>query len=75
MVSCGLCYDFERSLAIMLFPKNFLQLPKVPDISTTNFQNKIIQICGDQIINVLLKRINDCEYFSVKVDETTDISA
>ena len=37
-------------------------------------QNEIIHICGDQILEVLLKKINDSCYFSVLADETTDIS-
>ena len=59
--------DVAVSEKILTAPKNARYLHY-------EIQNEIIHICGDQIINVLLKQINDSEYFSVLADETTDIS-
>ena len=54
--------------------EKILTAPKNARYLHYEIQNEIIHILGDQIINVLLKRINDSEYFSVLADETTDIS-
>jgi len=37
-------------------------------------QNVIINSCGDLILKILVKEINDSVYFSVLADETTNVS-
>ena len=73
MATCALCYDFERTLVMVVSEKIFTA-PKNARYLHHEIQNEIIHICGDQILEVLLKRINDSCYFSVLANETTDIS-
>ena len=54
--------------------EKILTAPKDARYLHYEIQSEIIHICGNQIINVLLRRIIDSEYFSVLADETTDIS-
>lgn len=37
-------------------------------------QNDLIQVCGDQIREVILERVKKAKYYSVVFDETTDVS-
>ena len=36
-------------------------------------QNEIIELCGDEIRNKVVSKINQAEYFAVLADETSDI--
>lgn len=40
---------------------------------TPQIQNEIIIVCGDVILNKIVKHVNESGCFSVLVDETTDI--
>lgn len=37
-------------------------------------QNEIIECCGEEILETILQRVNNCQFYSVIFDETTDIS-
>jgi len=37
-------------------------------------QNELITCCGEEILSIILKRVEDSRYFSILFDETTDVS-
>lgn len=55
--------------------KQFLENPKLGASYVSNrAQNELIECCGEEILNSLLKKVKENKFFSIIFDETTDIS-
>lgn len=56
------------------YMKSYLETDSKNKYISNRTQNEIIDTCGDIILNKIVKIVNESGFFSVLVDETTDIS-
>lgn len=56
------------------FMKSYLETDSKNKYISNRTQNEIIETCGNIILQKIVKNINESGFFSVLVDETTDVS-
>lgn len=54
--------------------KSYLETDSKNKYISNRTQNEIIDTCGNVILNKIVKKVNESGFFSVLVDETTDVS-
>jgi len=56
------------------YMKSYLETESKNKYISNRTQNEIIETCGDIILKKIVKNVNESGFFSVLVDETTDVS-
>jgi uncharacterized protein (UPF0305 family) len=56
------------------YMKSYLETESKNKYISNRTQNEIIETCGDIILKKIVKIVNESGFFSVLVDETTDVS-
>lgn len=56
------------------YMKSYLETQSKNKYISNRTQNEIIETCGDIILKKIVKIVNESGFFSVLVDETTDVS-
>lgn len=54
--------------------KSYLETDSKNKYISNRTQNEIIETCGNVILKKIVKKVNESGFFSVLVDETTDVS-
>lgn len=65
--------NFRIDVGDIVLKKHFETTSQIATYISPTIQNEIIKIIGEQIFKKIFQKVNESPYYSILVDETTDV--